>query len=543
MAVSFNLVDEPWIPTVWLDGTAGEVGLRDALVRAHEIRELVDGSPLVTVSLHRLLLAILHRTFGPKTFEAWKELWRQGRWDAPALDGYFTDWRHRFDLFDAERPFYQVAHLEDGTKVHPPALLAQERASGNNATVFDHSYAATAASILPALAARQLVARQAFSVGGGVSKPFNLSHATLTAGFTVLAVGETLFETLALNLTEYGEGHTIRPSHDDAPCWERTPLVVATEEDKNGTSPRGPLDYLTWQSRRIKLLVGDDPPRVTGVQLAQNMKLDADTLDPFKSYAMSKEQGWVARRLDPDRSVWRDSYSIFQWKDENGRRPDVLNWLALIDEADEDGEIEAQSSYPISVLGLGREATAKAADVSIWRHERFTVPLAYLHDEVLLGKLETSLGLAEDVGRLLRPGLTQIEVNDKNVSVPRPFQVLAEALLPSVGGRPDRKRVDDLVDHLAPERRYWSKLEVPFRKLLADLAGEHPEEARETWAQHLQRAAWDAFNEATSGLDRSARALEGVAKADRELSRRLHEMLGNHLPNRKESPRDQTASA
>ena len=27
MPVRFNLVDEPWLPVVWLDGTAGEVSL------------------------------------------------------------------------------------------------------------------------------------------------------------------------------------------------------------------------------------------------------------------------------------------------------------------------------------------------------------------------------------------------------------------------------------------------------------------------------------------------------------------------------------
>src|SRR4051794_12147009 len=113
MSISFNLVDEPWVPVVWQDGTVGEVGLRDALVRAHEIRELVESSPLVTVSLHRLLLAILHRTFGPETFEAWKALWRRGHWDAETLDTYFAAWRHRFDLFDPERPFLQGPPLED----------------------------------------------------------------------------------------------------------------------------------------------------------------------------------------------------------------------------------------------------------------------------------------------------------------------------------------------------------------------------------------------------------------------------------------------
>jgi CRISPR system Cascade subunit CasA len=547
MPLSFNLVDEPWLPIVWLDGAPGEVGLRDALVRAHEIRELVDGSPLVTVSLHRLLLAILHRTFGPETFAEWKALWQRGRWDAETLDGYFATWRHRFDLFDAERPFSQVARLEDGTKAHPPSLLAMERAAGNNATMFDHSFAAGAATMRPAEAARQLVARQAFSVGGGVSKPFNLSHASLTTGFTVLAVGETLFQTLALNLTEYGEGHTVRPTAQDAPSWEQDDPHVPKKDgrdDKEGTPARGPIDHLTWISRRIRLIAADNPLRVTGVELAQNLKPHVDTLDPCKSYVQSSEQGWVARRLDPDRAVWRDSHAIFQQSQQGARlRPAVFNWLARIDEARDDGEIEAERAYPISVLGLGREATAKAADISIWRHERFTVPLAYLHDQQLLGKLEAALIWAEDVGRLLRPGRMDLVVNEKKISVPRPFQALAEALLPSPDGRPDRKRVDALIDHLAPERRYWSKLEVPFRRLLEAL----PEDRREDdedgvvygeqrlpeWAGRLRKAAWAAFREATDGLDSSARALEAVARAEQELRRRLADLLSPHLQERK----------
>ena len=58
----FNLVDQPWIPCLQRDsGKPQELSLRDTLTRAHEIRELPDDSPLVTVSLHRLLLAILQQ--------------------------------------------------------------------------------------------------------------------------------------------------------------------------------------------------------------------------------------------------------------------------------------------------------------------------------------------------------------------------------------------------------------------------------------------------------------------------------------------------
>jgi CRISPR system Cascade subunit CasA len=521
---------------VWKgDGRAGAVGLRDALVRAHDIRELVDGSPLVTVSLHRLLLAILHRNFGPATFDAWKVLWRAGRWDAATLDAYFAQWRHRFDLFDPERPFYQSTSLEDGTKVHPPALLAQELATGNNATVFDHSVSGSPTPIPPGQAARLLIARQLFSVGGGVSEPFYLSHAPLTTGYTVLALGETLFETLALNLTEYAA------VPGDAPVWEQDVLAVP---DEKGTHPRGRLDYFTWLSRRIKLLTAEVPLRVTGCQLAQNLKLDAETLDPAKSYRMDKDRGWLPRRLDPDRALWRDSHAVFQQTGESGRRAEVFNWLARIDEARRDGEIEADTAYPLSVLGMGQEATAKAADISIWRHERFTVPLAYLHEPELLGVLERALALAEGVGRLLRAGRMDIVVNEKKVSVPRPFQLLAEAMLPTIGGKADRKAVDGLVDHLAPERRYWSRLEVPFRRLLAALPEDQDKETGAygitklpEWAVTLRDTAWAAFNEATSGLDQSARALEGVAKAERELTRRLYDShhLGEYLRLREEA--------
>jgi hypothetical protein len=280
-------------------------------------------------------------------------------------------------------------------------------------------------------------------------------------------------------------------------------------------------------------MVQDDPIRVTGVQLAQNLKPHVRTLDPFKSFGKSREEGWVARRLDPDRAVWRDSHAIFQQSGDEARRPVLFDWLAQIDEARDDGEIQARRAYPISVLGLGREATAKAADVSIWRHERFTVPLAYLHNQTLLGKLEGALSLAEEVGRLLWPGRMDLVVNDKKISVPRPFQTLAEALLPSPDARPDRKRVDALIEHLAPERRFWAGMEVPFRTLLADLVGHQPEAAHEAWAAVLQRAAWETFREATSGLDRTARALEAVAKAELELRRRLHDTIKDHLPQSK----------
>lgn len=76
----FNLVDEPWIPCLMLeDNTREELSLGGVFARSREIRELYDPSPLVTVSLHRLLLAILHRNFGPRNLDAWRDLWVRGQ--------------------------------------------------------------------------------------------------------------------------------------------------------------------------------------------------------------------------------------------------------------------------------------------------------------------------------------------------------------------------------------------------------------------------------------------------------------------------------
>src|SRR5215207_2825487 len=100
---SFNLVDRPWVPCVARDGTASELSLRQVLIGAHDLTELYDPSPLVTVALHRLLLAILHRAYqGPDGMEEWREIWQAGRFDLGLIDDYLNQWRHRFDLFDPE---------------------------------------------------------------------------------------------------------------------------------------------------------------------------------------------------------------------------------------------------------------------------------------------------------------------------------------------------------------------------------------------------------------------------------------------------------
>ena len=348
------------------------LGLRDVLVRAREVRELADPSPLVTAALHRFLLAVLHRNFGPATFDDWGALWARGQWDAGRLGGYFDRWGHRFNLFDEAQPFYQVPQMPDA-ELHPIQLIPTELSSGNNPTLFDHSYGSAPLALTPAEAARYLIARQAYSLGGGVSRPFNFSDAPLARGYGVLAAGDNLFETLALNLLVYNEERPLPWLGEDMPAWERDELP---QPQREGTRPLGYLDYLTWQSRRISLVAVGDSPLVVRCQILQGLKLVEGVLDPFKAYTRREETGYVPRIFTAERAPWRDSHALFQREtDDNGSRPaEVFNSLARVNTERKRGRIEAKSRYSFSALGMATEPGRRPSYIgatsdyrSLWR--------------------------------------------------------------------------------------------------------------------------------------------------------------------------------
>ena len=266
IAPTFDLRDAPWLPVVWADGREEELGLRDALLHAHELRELRDASPLVTAAAHRLLIAVVHRAYAtggrvaaPANKEEWGVMWTRGAFDAAPLVAYLDGdrCRDRFDLFHPTRPFYQSATLVDPDLEKPASNLVLELTTAGP-TLFDHTTDETTVQFTPAQAARALIARQAFAVGGritfekGQSEHGSADAAPLFKGAVLLVRGNALFETLMLNLHQYSRDSGVpfagmKP--DDCPAWER--------DDATKTGDRqiaGYLDLLTWQSRRIRLI-------------------------------------------------------------------------------------------------------------------------------------------------------------------------------------------------------------------------------------------------------------------------------------------------
>ena len=89
-----------------VDGKLREVGLRESMLRAHELRQIECESPLETVSLYRLLVGLAHHLVGDFHFvKEWRKPGKTGKFEQ--VEPYFEQWADRSGLFDTEWPFWQ----------------------------------------------------------------------------------------------------------------------------------------------------------------------------------------------------------------------------------------------------------------------------------------------------------------------------------------------------------------------------------------------------------------------------------------------------
>jgi CRISPR system Cascade subunit CasA len=524
---SFNLVDEPWVPCLPGAGLGvAELSLRDTLVDAHELTEISDASPLVVVAMHRLLLAVLHRVFGPATHWEWKGLWDADAFPGEPIDEYLQQWRHRFDLFDPVRPFYQTSALDFRYASGEVSLLSHA-AGPNNAPMFSHTHDPT---FSPAQAARALVAWLSFAARGLVSfeegdaKNRSASGAPLSPLAVSLVRGETVFETLMLNLVQYNRKEEVPFPFvgEDLPAWERGDLPEPVQR-----RPDGYLDLLTWQSRRVRLLPEVDGGGQTVVRRAAHMKgyqfspgyerKGHETMAAFRRNEKAKlgQEPWPPITFRTERAVWRDSLSLFQSAEGARQRPATLTWLAALMDRE---VVPRRRIVPLDVFGLHWDQ----ANVLFWRHERLPLPLAYLDDDDLQTRLKTALEVVEDIAGILRHATRA---------------TASLVLAPERGGvrrEPPAGAVNELATRLASERLFWSRLEARFSQFVTEQAEDRSRDPGAdsrygrgpllAWAGHARSAAMESFQEAVEGLERSSRNLQAVVVGERVLNTRLAQL-------------------
>ncbi|CCH51596.1 hypothetical protein BN8_00529 [Fibrisoma limi BUZ 3] len=504
--IPFNLLDEPWLPVRWCgDSPPSMVGLRDAIVKAHDISELATDNPLETIALNRLLVAVVASAF-PELIEPreWAATWKKGQFDVDRYAAYLDRHTDHFDLLSPTRPFYGDPKT-DAKEVSPMSRLQHAAASGNNAVLFSHDLDAVNKPVDLAEAARALVCTQAAALGGGVAQPFNLCHAPLVGGaFFWLrgAVNESpsLFRALLLNLPP-----TTEVWGEDAPnsaTWESEKPPVAQKRDVSNLR-----DLFTFQSRRLQLVLNSDR-QVIGVRYNQGSKIEKLLFhDPYLAYRSNKD-GEFPLRFGLGRALWQDS-AIYMMKQTgtDGHAPRTLNWLSK--RTMRQYGIDSQAAYAVDVFGLVNDQ----AKVELWRHERVTI-----YPEIIANETRWQ-ALMELLNDEKNPADDAKKRADRLREATRAFATRARLNKPWGVRLGDVERADRdaFVQMLDTDSRYWLLLGSRFDGYLTRIATSPIEElsnVRADWQKFIWKAAYTALNDALRSLAQDARTYQALADAD-----------------------------
>ncbi|HEX8638589.1 MAG TPA: type I-E CRISPR-associated protein Cse1/CasA, partial [Pyrinomonadaceae bacterium] len=476
----FNLLEEKWIPCVMNDNALLELNLREVLLDAENVREIVGDSPPVTIALHRLLLAILHRALNaPQSADEWNDIRQSEKFDRAKLEDYFAKWQTRFDLFDEKYPFYQSPSAKES--VQNGAIIQLYFQGKNNATLFDHSTTELPNEVSAAEAARFLITYQGFDFGG-IKADGSAQTAPLLQSAIALIKGENLFRTLLFNLHQYNSAdETPFPFNysKDLPAWERDEETQAIER-----LPNGYVDLLTWQARRIFLQPERNENGATIVKNTVIMRgyampktVGRHAKETMTAFRASKTEGFFPVGFSETRALWRNSLSLFQTVRGEGTRPKIFDWL---DDLANDGYLNRNDSLPVDFYGLA----ADKGKLLFWQKESFYLPLAYLNDDDLLNLLKTAVKFAEDISYVLKSGVKKLgELLETN---PANFQAMSV---------------------------YWSTLELDFQRLLSNLPTQK-DAAMHEWFETVEKTAKKAFEQTANSLSGAAKEQKAIVEAE-----------------------------
>lgn len=255
----YRLTEQPWIPVLTDTGMDHRTL---ATVFSDDVLVIATGDPLEDAAIFRLLLAI-RIAAGPHG----------------APQQWAADHADRFDLFSSTHPFGQnpdMARLINLDRVTRPLSAQSYTLAGNGSTTVNQFHTLSGITFSPAAAARLLLMRQAFSVGGiqqfpaaayGKS-PLSAKAAVCTNRAFVWIDNGRLASTLDTNaaLTYAQPRGTF---HFGWPDPQTPPPITGT--------PSGVLDALTWPARSI-YLVPSDP--VSDIMICDGLRWPESTTTP-----------------------------------------------------------------------------------------------------------------------------------------------------------------------------------------------------------------------------------------------------------------------
>lgn len=290
-----NLLTDPWIDVFTVDGPA-TVSVADAVRDRGDILDVTSGDALEDAAILRMLLAIDLVSDGDPA-----------RW----LNGTARRW----ELFGSSDPFWQNSQLREhlSERSVSPVVTLPYRFAGNGSTLLDHHHNESGTRLTPAAAARALLMRQQFSVGG--IQPFPESVFGVKSAKSAIASPRpfawvdagNLADTLVANRRP-GPAGTFHHSWPGGRPADTPP-------------PGGQADALTWQSRSI-LLVPDPDGYVGGVSITEGLRYGESTdphLVPHTTFTKKKPADpYTAWDVHLSRPPWRQLLTAYASADAPG---------------------------------------------------------------------------------------------------------------------------------------------------------------------------------------------------------------------------------
>lgn len=489
----FNLINEKWIPVRFADGTRAELGINDTLLRANEVADIEDSSPLVVAALHRFLLAVLYRALeGPTDIDQAKALFKEGL-PGEKITAYLEKWRDRFWLFDEKFPFGQIPTFEPKTWRAWTALAAEHNAD-NAKVLFDHVDVEAPGTITEAAAARWILATQTFSVSCGKSELSHTGTAPSATAAMALPLGNDFQDTLLFSLVP--QNRVVIAT--DIPLWERHPESVANLKTGFERAVSGLADRYTWRIRSI-CLKESDSGRIGNLAFASGVgNTSAEQSDPMLGYRIDDMKGKLPIQFR-ERGLWRDFDSLLP--DESHLAPQVIEHATVLTRMN-------RGRFPRSVMVLG-QANNKAK-IEYWRMERFALPEALTGDRFIRAEIRQLLKDSEDAQKSLWSACNSF----------------SRDLLSRGDRNPDSKDIKRFVTQMSASSWYWSTLETRFHEILREYTLEcDPEDIRCQWLKSVRdtlRAAWAQHSASVSMGD--AWAIRALVKAEGSVRRKLKEL-------------------
>lgn len=398
--MGFDVMREPWIDCVTTDGRTVTLGIRELLLRAHELREVRDISPLQEYGIYRLLCVIAMDMLKPRDSDDMEDLLDKGRFDAAAVDEYIALCEKDgpcFDLFDPLNPFMQDRYDEEHYKNKagkdkrvPISNILPEFVTGHNHIHFSHNFE-DELQLSYAQCARALCAANLFCFSNG-SYPSSING---LPPLYVLIDEKTLYRKIIMNCLS--RRAWISPKeYDSIPPAYRDRRVV---KPMNEIAEVSLMSGMTLKVRRICLIPSEN-----------------GTVKEMYYHAGNKFQG---------RNYWRDPHTVLNAKKNSPLTPemDKDTWrnLTMIYDVNVAGQAKYQA--PMVVKQAEEIACGEKVKVMVywlllengakyvqWGKDMLVVPRGIITEAWKFETLQACIKKCEEVAELLRDCFTHIDM-------------------------------------------------------------------------------------------------------------------------------------